>query len=552
MRALAVWLLVAAWWACCTHSLNCTFDSPLGTLTFNAYGCPGNASCVVAASQGQSTVQQMYIPIGCCPDTLPTPCITNTTSYYKLQGCCPQGQVCCTSTGMAASTFMTGCAKSARQCCVNNICPENYYCCRQGSKATCCPKGTLCRNDDFFVSVAPTGYNGTNVRISTFFPEINADQMCIPLHITSDINLTFTDGFPTFYPLVMTEYLYDVPSGGTLQYVSDVNRTPDVSPCGRGYCFDTDECVSRYRNISKPRIFRNPGFDCSKAKMMNPLDWDAGCFELGYETEVASYEAGCCPQNTTACGAHVHTFTPYEINSHASPFLYHQVFGCAGENETCCYPFMCPAGAQCCTARRQVDGVDIDLQNLTALFGPGLLATVNEGYNFCCPEDAYCCEFIPPSASNMQFASRRAKAVPFCGMDDTCTRDYYSGNRRLLPEEFTRITIPFNSTHFEDSLYRRQQLGIVGNVNYYTTNETKLQDTCFYNITVNSGDSDEVKYFDIECQILNTGNVTSTSGVEQVKFRGNFAPFDQLAIEANIQGPIVCPPTKPAPWCIMP
>lgn len=551
MRALAVCLLVA-WAACYVRALNCTYETPLGTLEFPAYPCPGNASCVVAAAQGQSSVQQMFIPIGCCPENLPVPCVTNLTSYYKLQGCCPEDHVCCVSTGMPAKTFMTGCALKASQCCVNTICPPNYRCCRQGSSSACCPEGTLCRADDFFVATTGDGFNSTRLRVSSFFPDITDDQLCIPLHVTQNLSLTFIDGFPTFYPLQMTEYLWDVPSGGTLQYVSGVNRTPDVSPCGRGFCHDTDECVSRYRNMSKPRIYRSPGLACSTAKMMDPVAWTGGCFHMGYEVEEASYEAGCCPPDTTACGGHVHTFTPYAINSHASPMLYYQVFGCAAENETCCYPFMCPVGAQCCTARRQVNGVDIDLETLTALFGEGLLATVNEGFNYCCPEDAYCCEYIPPSASNLQYASRRAKAVPFCGMDDTCTRDYYSGNRRLLPEEFTRVAIPFNGTHFSDSLYRREQLGIVGNVEYYTNTSTELQDTCYYQVDVNASDTNDVRYFDIECQILNGGNVTSTSGVEQVKFRGNFAPFDQLAIEGNISGPIVCPPTKPAPWCIMP
>lgn len=531
-----------------TSALNCTFESSLGTLEFEAYACPGNASCVVSASANERSAKQMFIPVGCCPSELPVPCMTNTTTYTKLHGCCPENKVCCVA-NLPGVDYMMGCASDTRQCCSDRICPENYRCCSTKYGRTCCPQNTLCRENDFYVPSDMDELHTTLSLVSSFF-NISNDQLCIPAHIPNnreERNLTFVDGVPTGYPLQIATYNGTAPSSGILFYVTNVTMTPNVIPCGKSMCYDTDVCVHRYRNISKPRVLRTQTVDCKTAKMMDPVAWTGGCFKVGYEISELSYAAGCCPSDTLPCGAHMHTFTPYAINTHASPFLYAPVFACAQLNETCCYPYLCPATAQCCTARRQVVGVDINVTALADLFGPTLLATANEGHNFCCPADAYCCEYIPRFAKQNR-ASRRPKSIPFCGTDETCTRDYYSGNRKLFDVEVVRETIPFTGSHFTDSLAQRDALGVTGNVEYYTTDPNALDDTCFYQIDLNGSPSDRT-FFDISCSVLNAGNTTSPAGVE---FAGNTAPFDQLAFEIGSGQAIVCPPNAPAPWCVMP
>jgi len=547
--AWSLWVLLLAC-AVGTRALDCTFDGALGKLAFTAMQCPGNASCVVAASAADRTAQQMFIPVGCCPQALPVPCVTNTSTWTKLHGCCPLGQVCCVA-NMPNVNYMMGCAEDVSQCCLDRICPPGYSCCVSGTSVTCCPNNMLCRGKDYAVPIEGLGFNSTRAKVSTFFPDITDDQLCIPIHVTNDLNLTFgPDGIPTLYPLNVTFYEYNVRSGGTLYYAQGAYRSPNVTACGRGFCYDDDVCVHRYRNVTKPRIFRSPEFACRTAPMGDPVSWQAGCYHLGYEEEVASYPAGCCPVDTTPCGAHSYTFTPYVVNTHASSFLYQQLFACANENETCCFPYVCPMGAKCCTARRAINGVLINETALAELFGERMLATANEGHNYCCPEDAVCCEFVPRVAYTTQAASRRPKSLPFCGTDETCTRDYYSPNRKLFDPQYVQVATPFapGQNWFTDEVAKRTALGIVGNPTYYTQNSSKLSQTCYYTIDVD-GDTNDVTFFDITCEVLNSGN---TSSPAQVPFAGNFAPYDQLAIEFNRGGPIVCPPNAPAPWCVMP
>jgi len=545
LRVWAVWALIAT-----ASALNCTWDSSLGTLEFTAYACPGNASCVVSAAAGADSVQQMFIPVGCCPSELPTPCMTNTSTYTKLHGCCPEDSVCCLNT-LPGNNFLMGCAATKEQCCHDRICPPGYSCCYSERGIACCPDGTLCRGRDFLVPINPDGPQSTFGLVSTFL-NISDDQLCIPAHMTNDVNLTTAiDGSPTRYPLQFSTYLNPGVSGGTLYYVTNVTRTPDVFECGRYMCHDGDTCVNRYRNVSHPRVLRSRDPGCINAKMRERPSWDGGCYRLGYEIEEDSFEAGCCPVDTTPCGAHPHTFEPYPINAHASPFLNYPVFACAMTNETCCYPFLCPATAQCCTARRQVRGIDINETALAEAFGPTMLATANEGPSYCCPGDAFCCEFIPRAASSSD-ASRRPKAIPFCGTDETCTRDYYAGNRRLFRADMVREAIPFTpgGDHFADGLAFRTGLGVVGTANYYGPNATTLDDTCYYQLDLN-GDTNDVAYFDVACSVLVNGTAVRKSPAGQ-QYAANTAPFDQIAFELQLGGPITCPTPTPEPWCIVP
>jgi hypothetical protein len=189
--------------------------------------------------------------------------------------------------------------------------------------------------------------------------------------------------------------------------------------------------------------------------------------------------------------------------------------------------------------------VDINETEVATRFGPTLLATANEGHNYCCPEEAVCCEYIPDAATS-ENASRRPKSIPFCGSDATCTRDYYSNNRKLYKPEAVREAVSFTGDHFTDGLAHRTGLGVVGNVDYYTTNLTSIDDTCYYVVYIN-GDTNDKKYFDVSCQVLNGG--TCVDSPARQCFAENMAPFDQIALEIALSGAIPCPTPTPHPWC---
>lgn len=526
--------------------LDCSWDSPTGKLAFTGYGCPGNATCVISAARGESSTQHMFLPLGCCPADLPTPVTTNTTTYTKMHGCCPAGQVGCVS-GTPGNRYLMGCATDVAQCCHDRICPDDYKCCVSELGIACCPRTTMCRASDYFVPIEANGYNSLQARVSSFF-DTPDDHHCVPAYMTTNFSLTTAgDGTPLPFPLEVVTY----PSNATYEtfnyYVVNVTRTPDVFDCGAVMCYDGDMCVNRYRNVSKPRVIRAAGmFGCAEAKMTDQSAWDAGCFRLDHAVEEAVHPAGCCPMDTTPCGAHDHTFTPYEINAHSSPVLYEPVFACARANETCCYPFLCPPGAKCCTARRQVNGMDINVTTLAESLGPLLLATANEGHNYCCPDDATCCEYIPEAAAS-ENASRRPKAIPFCGTDDTCRRDYYSNNRKLYPATAVREAIPFTGDHFTDGYAHRTALGIVGNTTYYAASDSIVDGSCYYLIDVNGA---QVEPFTITCSVLN-GNECAASPAG-LCFAQNVAPFDQIALELILEAGIPCPSPTPHPWCISP
>lgn len=525
--------------------VNCTTPHPTGEITFPFFKCPNNTHCVVSDiggssfSSGSNGGINSLIPVGCCPDHLRTHCHQNGTTYSNLLGCCPYESVCCVGL-QSGREYLVGCAARSTQCCNTRICEEGYSCCISSKGSTCCPDTTLCRAFDQYLPVNDTNNGLRTARISSFF-NISDDQMCIPLDNSGpDFNVTGIFEYPNIVVQYPTPY-------GIGYYVADIVGNPNVTVCGTQMCHTGDECVHRYRNISKTRVFRNTTAACADAKMMNASYWGVGgCFRVGSEIETASFPAGCCAPGKTPCGAHQHTFTPYEINTHSSPFLYDLISGCTNENETCCYPFICPPETQCCTAQRQVFGKDIDMALLRLDLGNVSFASNNEGHNFCCPAEAFCCEYIPSHALE-RTVSMMPKSIPFCGTDANCTLNFFGSRRTIYPRRAVRETIPWTDTFFNEELAFRQSLGVVGNTNPYTPNSTELDDTCFYQATVAMGTNPpETIFFDIPCSVLANGNTPSVAGAILAP---NVAPAIQIQKEIALGGKIPCPSPTPEVWC---
>jgi hypothetical protein len=258
-------IVLCAWVG--VFALDCTWDTPIGTLQFPNYACPDNATCVVTAARGPASTQHMFIPVGCCPQDLPVPVTNNASMYTKLHGCCPVNHTGCLS-GRPGAQFLMGCARNRAQCCQDRICPEGYTCCTSRLGVSCCPSNTMCRSGDFFVPVEPAGVYSRHERVSWFFPDTAPDAHCIPAHLPNaetEYNLTVdANGAPLRYPLEIALYESPIAYENNFYYVVNVTRAPGVYDCGKTMCYDGDECVYRYRNVSKPRVVRNTtGAGCS-------------------------------------------------------------------------------------------------------------------------------------------------------------------------------------------------------------------------------------------------------------------------------------------------
>lgn len=515
---------------------NCTLEHRTGNIVFPFFQCPDDTHCVVSGTGGDSYLSSAalnsFIPVGCCPDHLVVPCVDNSTTYSNLLGCCPQNTICCIGE-MTGHPYMMGCATKATQCCSTRICEEGYSCCRTARGSTCCPDTTICASEDKYISVVPNNNNVRTARISSFF-NISLGQLCIPADFQPE------DDAPAEYPYTVVRYQPPQPfEDFEAFYVTDIARTPNVTECGSRMCYDSDVCIHRYRNVSKTRVFRNlTNVDCANAKMNNDSDWDRGCFSTGTIIEESSFPVGCCAADKTPCGAHSHTFQPYDVNAHSSPFLYDEIMGCVGENETCCHPYICPAEAQCCTGKRQVYGTDINITRFRESVGNGTFVTDNSGHNFCCPAEAFCCEYIPKHAKDRTMNTQPV-SVPFCGVDASCTRNFFGTHRTLYPSRAVRETIPWTNTFFEDSLAFRQMNGVVG-----STAPIDVSNTCFYTAIIGS-DSTPI-YFDIPCGVLNRGEVLSPA---DAILAPNVAPYTQIQRELELNGKIPCPSPTPEVWC---
>lgn len=523
--------------------VNCTMSHRTGEIEFPFFKCPNNTHCVVSSIGGYGERSpgglNSFVPVGCCPDTQPNHCHSNATVYGSLLGCCPEATVCCVGT-LSQQRYLVGCARSPSQCCDTRICEEGYSCCRTPSGSTCCPNATLCRAHDVYVP-AESGVNGLRTkRISSFF-NISSSQLCIPIDGTLyDENVSL----PVEYPYSVT--LYPSPQGfqdTEGHYVNSIAETPNVTECGKRMCLDGDVCIHRYRNVSVPDVFRNSTLpECVGAQMLNNTAWDIGCFRRVWTTDEKNYTVGCCAPGKTPCGAHSHTFEPSEINSHVSPFLTEEILGCVGENETCCHPYICSAGSRCCTARRQIDGIDINITAFRETIANTTFATHNEGHQFCCPDEAFCCEYIPAHAAKRTM-SMHAKSIPFCGLDATCTSNFFGNRRTFYKPRAVRETIPWDADPIAEQLAFRQSLGIVGSPSPPPA-PPGFANTCYYTILI--GTDPTPVPFTINCAVVGRGEAVSGAGAI---FAPGVAPSRQMTLEEELGGKIPCPTPVPEVWC---
>ena len=446
---------------------------------------------------------------------------------------------------------MMGCALRQEQCCVDRICPVGYRCCVSPLGTTCCPQDTICRGSDVFVPTTFAIENATEARLSTFV-NVSDTQLCLP--ITSEV------GSPTD-PLVPVGPYYEFPpyiiettfSGiqtvpGIDQFyyrVVDIMPSQNVTACGRQMCNLGDECIYRYRNLTRPFIAQNTSDPiCLGRKLMDQSAWDDGCYFYKPEHVEESYPVGCCPADTTPCGAHQYTFNQYEVNAHDSPVLYDTMTACVYANETCCFPQVCPPATQCCTARRQIYG---NITALKELYENVTFISDNEGQTMCCPDDAYCCEFIPLNASP-EIGRFTPQSMTFCGLDDTCRFSYYGNRRRKLPEDRVSLTTPITVNFFTGDYDWRVSKGIVGNMSPMQ-GDTPDNNICVYNVKDTS--TGQNQHYDITCEVLNKGEAPSSidAGLKFAKFVG---PGVQYQAELELGGPITCPSPTPQIWCVPP
>jgi len=529
---------------------NCTGTSPTGDYSFPFFLCPDNSTCILSKPGTQRQTANTFVPVGCCPNELPVGCQTDTDVYRGLYGCCPVNTTCCLSQ-LPSQNFLMGCATNATQCCVDRICPDGYKCCSSPYGSTCCPWDTICRGNDFFVPINFDIERQEMVRISTFV-NVSTNQLCLPItnrtHTPADPMVA--DGpyyiAPPYIVDIQFENRQRVAGGDSFQYrVVDIIPSENVTECGRQMCNDGDECIYRYRNMTKAFISRNiTDESCLGASMMDQLAWDAGCYYHNASWVEESFPVGCCPNNTTPCGAHPYTFNQYEVNAHTSPVLYDTMLGCVADGETCCFPQICPVGNKCCTSRTPVEG------NLTLLqeqYFNSTYISQYEGHNMCCPEEAYCCEFVAINSSPLVGRFTPA-TMQFCGIDDTCRESYYSNHRIKLPLDRVRLSTPTGGTYFDGEYAWRTANGALGNFNPMGA-DSPTNNECQYRVTTPTGP----QYFDITCEVINRGDAPSSEEAG-LKFAPFVGPGVQFIEELRLGGPITCPNSTPTPqiWCVTP
>jgi hypothetical protein len=384
------------------------------------------------------------------------------------------------------------------------------------------------------------------------FVNVSTSQLCLP--ITSEppdpsAEIVADGAYFIATPFVLqlipanTEPVEGYPA--ELFRVVDVVRAGNITECGNQMCIDGDTCIHRYRNMTQSFVYKSPASGCATAKMMDQLAWDAGCYYKNYTHIEESYPVGCCPNNTTPCGSHDYTFYEYEVNSHSSPFIYDTMLGCANENETCCYPQICHAGSKCCTAKRTIEG------NITLLQEQYINMTwisAEEGHNMCCPEDAYCCEFIPINASPL-VGRPTLQSVPFCGLDENCLYNYFGNQRRKLPADRVQLTTPTTTTYFEEDLVWRTDKGVKGNFDPLGADQPD-SNICEYQVYDPS--SMTYGYFNITCEVINNGGAYSSNVAGGRRLAPFVGPGIQYIEELRIGGPVTCPSPTPEIWCVQP
>lgn len=366
--------------------------APPSGAQFTNISCPNGTYCVydnrydqTRPFDNQPIVTQVVagLPIGCCPNNLPTACYPSRP-LAGVMGCCPEFSTCCIDNDPYIETFV-GCASSVDQCCGPRVCAPGYKCC-DSILGACCPSLSRCANETELV----TGAGATG----------DLDFCREPYNVTflgqEITNFTITTNATTN----LTVFNATV-ANTTYLFPRTLNET---FPCGTERCYLNNTCVVGHANETSIKVVSlPPGTPASFTYFPNGT-----VFNITHRARTK--ELGCCPPNTTGCGQNPAGLGPYPAEYDYD--LTDGMIGCAGPDEECCAPFICPAGMSCCRSTASWQG------NRTNLIDFNL--TLLEGIRFqqiCCPTNtSTCCAVEVPSI----FSNTNIGVLPYCGKGDSC------------------------------------------------------------------------------------------------------------------------------------
>lgn len=448
---------------------NCTF--PKFNITFN-FLCPNGTQCVVDDRSDAPNQLLMSKPAGCCPVNLTKGCFSNN-NLNGIDGCCGENQTCCYTSPPLRREWV-GCVDWPSQCCINQICPTGYFCCITPFAHTCCPNGTSCYSQNFRIGSPAANFT------ALFNITFGAD-LCIPLpggnvipanRFLNDVNLT-TGRNATSGDVLLSNWNVSIPN------VTSAN----VTKCGRHLCFANDTCIERFLNNTFQNYTLNTSIPECAIFSPNPTlaFWPDYCVIRTPVPKVTIRQVGCCPTNYTPCGPNEFSFQPVpaelpQLQNVAEPFI-----GCASPEESCCYPTICPSGMKCCNVKWTYFGTSVPtlpfprplLVNTTAAQRQNisLFTDFVSTFSKCCPVNTTCCQMqVPykrPGQTNLPW--QYGDFFQFCGTDDTCTRDAFTGDLVGFRYNNTFISTEENRTQLSIlneksvSITRVQASGPLGN-----------------------------------------------------------------------------------------
>ncbi len=402
----------------------CVHPNPAFNITYPNFTCPVGTTCFW--DQRFDAPNQLYVsvPVGCCPDNLTQGCLSND-ALLGLDGCCGANQTCCYWERPLQRRWM-GCADKAERCCVNQICPEDYYCCRTRSGHGCCPSNTTCFNANYKIFPNVTG---PALNLTALFNVSYPKDICLPVsgrqipivYVVGDRNQTSNrlpngDLKPEFWQVALR------------------NVTVNTTKCGRYLCREGDVCINRYWNSTYANYTLNttaPGCNgFSDNVAFNEVPDNCRIKNIFPRERVTP--RGCCPTNHTPCGRLANSFAPVDPSLPQLQNPFDRMMGCVGPNETCCFPQICPVGMKCCegvwssfnkTAKypTTADGYIVNGFLAGSVNTSGVNGTmIGFGNTFaqCCPINTTCCQ-IAITAPDL--FNTWGEIFGFCGIDDTCT-----------------------------------------------------------------------------------------------------------------------------------
>lgn len=411
---------------------DCMHPNAAFNYSYPNYSCPINSTCVVDTRYDPPNQMLTSIPVGCCPLESPKGCM-KSDGYTGIDGCCGENQTCCYTASPLKRRWI-GCADHENQCCINQICPANYFCCNTNFGHSCCPNGTTCFAQNFQVYVDGPGSIPVNFTelVNVSFTE----DYCIPIEGGTTLiqytlnNTNITENRESCGPDVLGDLK---PEEWMVNLMNFTNFTTEK--CGRHLCAENDTCVNRHYNGTLILYELNMTETICQMYDPNPIYvniWPSECTISVPTPRIFEFPVGCCPTNYTPCGPYNISFEPVpaELPHVWTPTM--GMIGCAGPDETCCQPYICPAGMKCCSNKFTINGTgpiypanqtdritpnflrgSVGVENVT-----GLMIGLGQTQNICCPENAYCCQVEAPFPASFNGGN---EFFAFCGLYPNCS-----------------------------------------------------------------------------------------------------------------------------------